>query len=159
MVPHTKEGRSSSRKDRDCIWVQPWIQVQRVPQESWPDGLLLFWWRPAWSKGTFLLPFKSKNKKAYDVWSSAKPGLGGKKSLPFFQGSMSMMLCSFVCAASGDHPEGLPVARHFCRVWFLWSWSSQKLTHWVHLSPPSVTVFGWGYCVVMKSRDLLKAIP
>ena len=46
-------------------------QEQRVPQDSEPDGLLLFWWRPAWSKGTFLPLFK--NQKLM-MWSSAKVG-------------------------------------------------------------------------------------
>ena len=55
------------------------------------------------------------------MWSSAKVGQEKKKKILalFFQGRMQMMLCSFVCAATGDRSAGLPTAHHCCRVIFM----------------------------------------
>lgn len=70
--------------DRTCV--QPKVQVQGVPQHSWPDDLLLFGEDLLGAEALFFRHSNTKTEKLM-MWSSAKPGLE-KDSLPFFQGRL-----------------------------------------------------------------------
>ena len=65
----------------------------------------------------FSSTIQKQKQKAYGV--GLCQGRAGKILALCFQGRMQMMLCSLVCAATGDHSAGLPAAHHCCRVIFM----------------------------------------